>query len=588
MDQRNLFLAIALSLAILLGFQYFIAPPPEPIPATQTTSETPTPTPSGEAGDVPVVPGAPVTADTAATAAANRDDLLGQAPRVRISSPTLSGSLSLVGGRLDDLTLTKYKETLDPDSPRIILLSPAGGKDPYYADFGWTSGDKGLTLPGAETLWQADREELSPGQPVTLSWDNGAGLRFERVFEIDENYMFTQTQRVVNESGDPVDLATYGLISQTGTPPILGFYILHEGLLGVFDETLKEVDYSDLQEDGVETQSSTGGWLGITAKYWLTALVPDQTKAVETRFVHSISGGQDKYQADYLYPTARVAPGESMETVSRLYAGAKEVLLLDSYEETLGVPRFDLAVDFGWFYFLTKPIFYALHWLGENTGNFGVAILLLTVAIKIIFFPLANKSYRAMAKMRKLQPRMLELRERFGDDKQRLNQEMMQLYKQEGANPLSGCLPIVVQIPVFFALYKVMFVTLEMRQAPFFGWIEDLSAQDPTSFINLFGLLPFAVPHLGPFEIINLGVWPILMGLSMFLQQQLNPQPPDPIQAKIFLFMPIIFTFLLAQFPAGLVIYWTWNNVLSILQQAVIMKRAGVPIGRGASTTGKT
>jgi len=583
MEQRNLFLAIALSLAILLGFQYFIAPPPEPAPATQSTEDTPAPTPSGKAGDVPVVPGAPVTAESAEQLAVNRDEVLGEAPRVRISSPTLSGSLSLVGGRLDDLTLTKYKESLDPESPRIVLLSPVGAENPYYADFGWTGGDKDLKLPEPDTLWQADHEELTPAQPVTLSWDNGEGLRFERVFAVDQHYMFTQTQRVVNESGEPVDLATYGLISQTGTPQILGFYILHEGLLGVFDETLKEIDYTDLQEDGVEAQTSTGGWLGITAKYWLTALVPDQAKTVETRFIHSLSGGQDKYQADYLYPTSSVAPGESLETTSRLYAGAKEVLLLDSYEEELNVPRFDLAVDFGWFYFLTKPIFYALHWLGQTTGNFGVAILLLTCGVKLIFFPLANKSYRSMAKMRKLQPKMVELRERFGDDKQRLNQEMMQLYKQEGANPLSGCLPIVVQIPVFFALYKVMFVTLEMRQAPFFGWIKDLSAQDPTSFINLFGILPYSVPPLGPFEVINLGVWPILMGLSMFLQQRLNPQPPDPVQAKIFLFMPFIFTFLLAQFPAGLVIYWTWNNTLSIIQQAVIMKRAGVPIGRGAS-----
>ena len=385
---------------------------------------------------------------------------------------------------------------------------------------------------------------------------------------------------MVNDSDADVQLSPYGLISRTGTPEILGFYILHEGLIGVFNETLEEIDYSDVVDDGQLDFETTSGWLGITDKYWLTALVPDQERQVEARFLHTAQDGKDKYQSDFLYQTMTIAAGGTATVTSRLFAGAKEARLLEAYRDELSIPLFDRAVDFGWFWFLTIPFFHALHFFAEWLGNFGLSILLLTVLIKIVFFPLANKSYKAMAKMRKVQPEMLELRERYGDDKQKLNQEMMALYKREGANPVSGCLPVVIQIPVFFALYKVLFVTIEMRHAPFYGWIQDLSARDPTTILNGFGLLPWTVPDLGIFNLLNLGIWPILMGISMMLQHRLNPQPADPVQAKIFFFMPIIFTFLLAQFPAGLVIYWTWNNVLSILQQAVIMKRAGVPIGR--------
>jgi YidC/Oxa1 family membrane protein insertase len=415
---------------------------------------------------------------------------------------------------------------------------------------------------------------------VTLTWDNGQGLRFERSLALDENYMFTVTQRVLNDGDTDVQLSPYGLISRTGTPEILGFYILHEGLIGVLNDTLEEIDYSDLVDDGPDQFETTSGWLGITDKYWLTSLVPDQQRQVQARFLHTAPNGQDKYQSDYLYQTMTIPAGGTAEITSRLFAGAKEANLLDTYRDELGIPLFDRAVDFGWFYFLTKPFFHALHYFAEKLGNFGLSILLLTVLIKLAFFPLANKSYKAMAKMRKVQPEMLELRERYGDDKQKLNQEMMALYKREGANPVSGCLPVVIQIPVFFALYKVLFVTIEMRQAPFYGWIEDLSVRDPTTILNGFGLFPWVVPDLGVFNLLNLGVWPILMGITMMLQHRLNPQPADPVQAKIFFFMPIVFTFLLAQFPAGLVIYWTWNNLLSIMQQAVIMKRAGVPIGR--------
>ena len=588
MEQRNLVLAIILSILILLGFQLIILP--YLFPEQQAGQERET-TPEG----VPIPPsaavpkGAPIplgeieTGVTAPPSEMDRGEILTQAPRVTLQTPALSGSISLVGGRIDDLVLRGYRETLEEDSDEIVLLSPPGTTNPYFAGFGWTAGPGDVDLPGADTIWRANGEILTPDRPLTLTWDNGGGLRFEQVYEVDENYMFTVTQRVANMGERTVDLRPYGFISRTGTPDILGFYILHEGPLGVFDGTLEEIDYSDLQDDGPVQKKNTVGWLGITDKYWLVALVPDQDKPVDTRFVHSASGGDDKYQADYLYEGITIRPGVTVESRSRLFTGAKVVTLLDSYRDDLGIENFDLSVDFGWFYFLTKPLFYALHYINGLVGNFGVAILILTVGVKLLFFPLANKSYVSMAKMRKLQPEMLVLRERFKDDKQRLNQEMMGLYKREGANPASGCLPVVVQIPVFFALYKVMFVTIEMRQAPFFGWIQDLSAPDPSSFLNAFGLLPWEVPPLGAFELVNLGVWPILMGLSMFAQQRLNPQPPDPIQAKIFLFMPIMFTFLLARFPAGLVIYWTWNNLLSISQQYVIMKRAGAPIGRKAN-----
>ena len=587
MEQKNLILAIVASLAILLGYEYFIAQPQRDSVAQQQaaqqqlaqSSETIPSTAPG--GAVPLL-GQP--GEGAKTAGLTREAAIA-GPRVSIETPTIRGSISLKGGRIDDVVLTQYRETIDPTSPEIVMFSPNGAPQPYFADFGWTGAETSLLLPSADSLWQADRTRLTPDQPVTLTWDNGQGLLFKRIYKVDENYMFTVSQSVENNSSQAISISPYGLVSRTGTPETRGFYILHEGMIGVFDEKLKEVKYSKLEDDGTVSAESLGGWMGITDKYWMATLIPDQTSTVNARFVASKSGGKQKYQADYLYGALTIPAGGATEVTNRLFAGAKQVNLIDGYAEEYSIPRFDRAVDFGWFYFLTKPIFVALHWLNSVVGNFGISILILTVFIKALFFPLANKSYKSMAKMRKLQPQMLVLREQFGDDKQRLNQEMMALYKKEGANPVSGCLPVVVQIPVFFSLYKVLFVTIEMRQAPFFGWIQDLSAPDPTSIINLFGLLPFTVPDLGPLNLINLGVWPLLMGISMFVQQRLNPQPTDEIQAKVFMFMPIIFTFLLANFPAGLVIYWTWNNTLSVLQQATIMKRQGVPIGRQAQAT---
>ena len=606
MEQRNLLLAIVLSVAILLGFELLYNAPQQQRQA-QTTGQTQT-TGQGETGGQGDTGGGSSTAPQAGNDAAQapgtsaggtsgsgtgraeapaRDQVLAsQTDRVRIKTPKLEGSISLTGGQIDDVTLSDYRHDLALDSELIHLLSPRQSREAYYANFGWSGlHDAGIALPSPDTKWQADSDTLTPNQDITLTWTNEAGLTFERTYAIDRDYMFTVTQRVTNNSGEPVSLAPYGLIARQGTPETSGFYILHEGPLGVLKGTLEEHSYGDLRDSGEISAESNGGWLGITDKYWLVSLVPEQGKTVKTRFVHTNSGGGNKYQTDILYETSRIAPGSSTSQTSHLFTGAKEVAVLDRYKENLGVPMFDKAVDFGWLYFLNKPLFKVLKFFEDMTGNFGVAILILVVIIKIIFFPLANKSYRSMAKMRKLQPEMQRLRDQFGNDKQRLNQEMMTLYKQEGANPASGCLPILVQIPVFFALYKVLLTTIEMRHAPFFGWIQDLSAKDPTAITNLFGFMPWSVPELGPLNVLNIGILPIIMGITMYAQQMLNPQPADPMQAKIFKFLPVMFTFLLAQFPAGLVLYWTWNNLLTAGQQYIIMRRAGQKPGEKLPST---
>ncbi len=565
-DQRNMILAIVLSIAIILGFYYFIELPRmraqqealEAQRARQTEEQArPAETPTGGAG--------------AAAEVATRSQALAAVPRVRIDSSRLSGSIALAGARIDDLVLDDYKVEVEASSPRIELLNPAGGKDAYYAEFGWLPSDPAIAVPGPEALWQASSDTLAPDRPLTLGWDNGAGLRFERVIALDRDYMFTVTQRVINQGDEPVTLFPYGRIVRAGTPETAGFYILHEGLIGVLGGTLREVDYDDVAEDGAFKEETVGGWLGITDKYWLVALAPDQQQPISAEFVHFTAADLPHYQADFRGQGVTVAPGAAAESTSRLFAGAKEVRLLEGYRDELGLPLFERAVDFGLLWFLTQPIFWALDIINRFVGNFGVAILLLTVAVKLLFLPLANKSYRAMSQMKKLAPQMQELKERFGEDRQKLNQEMMALYKREKVNPVSGCLPIVIQIPVFFALYKVLFVTIEMRHAPFYGWIQDLSAPDPTSLFNLFGLIPWDPPSL-----LAVGAWPLIMGITMFVQMKLNPAPPDPIQAKMFMALPVVFTFMLAQFPAGLVIYWAWNNVLSILQQRFIMWRMGV------------
>jgi YidC/Oxa1 family membrane protein insertase len=570
-EQRNLILAIVLSVTIIIAFQYFYELPrikEAERQQAQRTEQMAEPAPVEEAARdaaAPSPPGAPASAEVARTQA------LAATERVAIENGSVAGSLALTGGRIDNLVLSNYRQTTAPDSPNVRLLNPPGGPNAYFAEFGWVPGDPETAVPGRETEWRADGAAVRPDQPVTLTWDSDRGLRFARTVAIDEHYMFTLTQRVENTSDEPVTLYPCGLSSRWGTPETLGFFILHEGPIGVLGGHLNEIDYDQLRDDGPVELTSQGGWLGITDKYWLTSLVPDQDSELKANFRHYLADGQDRYQVDYLRPAITVAPGESVEVVDRLFAGAKEVELLDAYANEYGIPLFDRAVDFGWFYFLTKPIFHLLHFFYEVIGNYGVAILLLTLLVKLLFFPLANKSYRAMSKMKKLQPEMMRLREQYGDDKMRMNQELMALYKKEKVNPMSGCLPVVVQIPVFFALYKVLFVSIEMRHAPFFGWIRDLSAPDPTSIFNLFGLAPWDPPAF-----LMIGIWPLVMGATMLLQTKLNPQPADPVQAKVMMLLPLMFIFLFATFPAGLVIYWTWNNVLSIAQQWVIMRRMGV------------
>jgi YidC/Oxa1 family membrane protein insertase len=479
------------------------------------------------------------------------------------------------------VALSSYRETVDPKSSNIFLLSPSGGPEPFYAEFGWVAApDSTVKLPGSDTVWTAASPgPLTPERPLMLSWNNGEGFVFRRTVAVDRQYMFTVTDEVENTSANPVTLFGYGLISRHGTPPTLGYYILHEGPVGVLGEgKLFELNYKDLEKP-VEPVKSQGGWLGLTDKYWAAALIPGQDASLTARFSSSLLGTLRTYQADYLLDSATVAPGAKLTAKSLLFAGAKEVAVVDGYEAGLGIKRFDLMIDWGWFYFITKPLFKLLDYFYRLVGNFGLAILIVTVIIKIVFFPLANKSYASMARMKAVQPQMVAIRERFAEDKVKQQQAMMELYKQEKINPVAGCLPIVIQVPVFFALYKVLFVTIEMRHAPFYGWIKDLSAQDPTNIFNLFGLIPFdptVLPLIGQF--LHLGAWPLVMGVTMFAQMKLNPAPPDPTQKMIFDWMPIFFTFMLASFSAGLVIYWAWNNTLSVLQQSVIMQKHGAKI----------
>lgn len=550
-EQRNLILATVLAMGVLFGFNYFYEAPKQKQQApTQTEALVKQP-------EVPSVEKQEILPRAEALAATNR---------IKINAPKIHGSISLTGARIDDIALADYLETPDSKSPEITLLSPRASKDPYYVDFGWVSNQDSIVLPTKKTVWKSSSTELTPEKPVVLTWDNGHGLTFKRTITIDDHYMFSVHDEVINNSAQSVKLNAYGQITRLGTPQTGGYMILHEGPIGVINGKLIELDYKKLHEKGIQQQSTAGGWLGITDKYWLVSLIPAQNISVETRFKAQTVEGIDSYQTETVYPTVEIAKGETYATTQHLFAGAKKLQLLDEYEARLGFGKFDLAIDFGWFYFLTKPLFYLLDYLNQIFGNFGLAILVMTVLFKVALFPLANKSFRSMARMKQMQPKIEQLKKRFGDDKVRMNQELMEIYKREKINPLSGCLPMVIQAPIFFCLYKVLFVTLEMRHAPFYGWIQDLSAPDPTSIFNLFGLLPFTPPSF-----LMIGAWPILMGLTMFLQQRLNPQPADPAQAKAFMIMPFFLTFLLASFPAGLVIYWAWSNILSIVQQWAIM-----------------
>ncbi|MGH6771469.1 MAG: membrane protein insertase YidC, partial [Xanthobacteraceae bacterium] len=536
---------------------------PQPAPATAPGATTPVP---GQ------IPGQVVT----------REASLAASPRVRIETPRLAGSIALKGGRIDDLLLTQYRETIDPKSPPITLLSPSGAPMPFYAEFGWVAAAGTATkVPDSETLWRQDGAgPLTVDRPLKLVHVNEDGVEFRRTISVDDKYMFTVREEVWNKSAAPISLYPFALISRHGHPKLEGFYILHEGLVGVLGQQgLQEVTYAQIADKKQIPFKVTNAWLGITDKYWAATLIPDPKASLQARFSSGQIGTVKTYQTDYLLDSQTIAPGAVGATTSRLFAGAKEVEIVDGYDKALGLNRFELLIDWGWFYFITKPMFLAMDWLFRYFGNFGVAILLITVLIKFFFFPLANKSYASMARMKAVQPEMMAIRDRFADDKMKQQQAMMELYKKEKINPVAGCLPIVIQIPVFFALYKVLFITIEMRHAPFFGWIKDLSAPDPTTIFNLFGLIPWdpsAVPIAGPF--LMLGVWPIVMGITMWFQMKLNPAPPDPTQKMIFDWMPLIFTFMLASFSAGLVIYWAWNNTLSVAQQSFIMRKHGAKV----------
>lgn len=556
-EQKNLILAGTLAVLILLAFNHFYERPKQEALArkVEITKQT------------EMAKAATQEAKPALESLLPLKEALQTSPRLPISTARLKGSLNLKGCRLDDLLLLDYHETTTQGSPPITLLSPREAKSAYYTDFGWVSKEPGVKLPDSETVWKTAAQSLSQNTPVVLEWDNGAGLKFQRTIAVDDQYMFTVTDRVTNTKDVPVTLSAYGQINRIDTPAVGGYMILHEGPLGVLNGKLSEWTYAKLKEKGTVEEATTGGWLGITDKHWLVALVPDQKTSVKTVFRGQTVEGQDQYQTEMVGPGLDVKPGQSVEVKHHLFAGAKVLSLLDGYEAKLGFDKFDLAVDFGWFYFLTKPLFYVLEYLHKLLGNFGLAILALTVLFKVIFFPLANKSYRSMAHMKQVQPKIEALKKRYGDDKVRMNQELMELYRKERINPLAGCLPMLIQAPVFFCLYKVLFVTLEMRHAPFYGWIGDLSAPDPTTLFNLFGLIPWTPPSF-----LMIGAWPVIMGLTMYLQQKMNPQPADPAQAKAFMLMPLFLTFLLASFPAGLVIYWAWNNILSMAQQWVIMR----------------
>ncbi len=558
-ENRNLLFAFGLSIVIMLGFyQFYEKPKYEKIsqqkvleqalsaaqPAKQTQSDL-----SKPAVAIPL------------------EDVINQSARIAISSDTVQGSIRQVGAVLDDVLLVKYKETPDQSSPLIRLLQNPNGENGYSVSSGWKAAnncDAG-SMPNNTTNWQIQGEhtKLTPKTPVTLVWFNDRGIKFERVLSIDDQYMMTVTDHVTNHSDKEVNLQPTAQICRKNPPKSQGFYILHEGPIGHFNTKLFEGSYDDLAKSPV-TQQSTGGWIGFTDKFWLVSLIPDPKSVVQVDYAHQ----KEAYTAQFTAASILVKPGEVSTYTYHVFAGAKVLRMLDGYESKVGVEHFDLAVDFGWFYFLTKPLFYVLEYLHEFLGNLGLAILALTILFKLLLFPMATKSYRSMARLKHLQPKIQQIQSVYKNDRARLSQELMALYKKEKVNPAGGCLPVLIQAPIFFCLYKVLFVSIEMRHAPFFGWIHDLSAPDPTSFANLFGLLPFDAPSF-----LQIGIWPLLMGATMVIQQRMNPQPADPTQAKVMMIMPIMFTYLFASFPAGLVVYWTWNNLLSMAQQWFITKR---------------
>ncbi|MBO9397865.1 membrane protein insertase YidC [Shimia sp. R9_2] len=583
-QNKNLILATALSFGVILIW-FTLFPPPEAVEDPNAPAITAESTDAATPSTAPALSSAGT--DTASAAATGAEPTAAaDAPRLDIATDRVTGSISLLGGRIDDLKLNDYRVTQDADSEIVTLLSPNGEPNAYYALYGWAPG-AGLNLdqvPGSNTLWSVESGDiLSEDAPVTLSWDNGAGLTFRRTISVDDNYMFSVDQSVENTGAGSVSLAPYGVLARYGQPEDLkNFFILHEGMVSMADGELAEIDYDDMtdftfdQREGAPaevTQVEANGWTGFTDHYWMATLIPAPGTGFKS--VAKYDANRDIYQTEAVMRTLTVAEGETATTSSQLFAGPKEWATIRAYQNEGGVQGFVESIDWGWFAFLTKPIFALLHWLNVQIGNMGWAIIGLTVILKIIVFPLAYKSYASMAKMKELQPQMEKLKEAAGDDRQKMQQSMMELYKKEKVNPAAGCLPILIQIPIFFSLYKVIFVTLELRHAPWLGWITDLSAPDPSSIFNLFGLLPFGIPELGFFEIFSLGILPILLGISMWLQQKLNPAPTDPTQQMIFAWMPWVFMFMLGSFASGLVVYWITNNVITFVQQYAIMRQHG-------------
>jgi YidC/Oxa1 family membrane protein insertase len=569
-DYKRLFFAIFLAALVLISWQSLVEAPKRQKLAAYTAEYNKKQAQAKAAEAAAKAPTSKLPPEE--NPSWSRAERIGHSPRIAIASPTLSGSINLKGARFDDLKLAKYRETVDPTSPEVVLLSPNGDAQAYFIQVGWLASDEKTKVPTGDTLWQSDAKELAPGKPVTLRWDNGQGQLFEIRIALDDRYMFTLTQHVTNRAGKPASVLPYAFLNRSYEDTAQHYGILHEGPLGVMEGALEEISYSDLREKGSQAFDHASGWLGITDKYWLTTLVP--AGEFKATFSHYEKNGKDRYQVDYLGQPQTIQPASSSEQRVLLFAGAKELSVIDNYAtgdvgtHTPPIPLFDRAIDFGSLYFLTKPMFLLLSFFYSHVGNFGGAILLLTIVVKGLMYPLANKSFHSMAAMRELQPQITQLRQQYKSDPAKMNQEMLAFYKREKINPASGCLPVLIQMPVFFALYKVLYVSLEMRHAPFFGWIKDLSVPDPSNLFTLFGILDWSHPVW-----LHLGILPILMCATMVVQMRLSPKPADPVQAKMMNWMPYFFLFLFASFPAGLVLYWTWSNLLSIIQQSIITKQ---------------
>ncbi len=557
MENKNVLAAVVLSTIIIMMWQFWYG---EPIPQTQNQEQTQQQQLKSDK------PSAPSLSQKKVETKITRSDAINEYERLKIENNNLTGSISLKGGLIDDITLKNYNLNQKSSDQKVVLLNPKKIDDAYFLETGWaTSGN--VIVPDNQTTWSIKgNKTLSPNNPVELEWNNGKGLIFTKKFSIDNQYLITVNEEIKNSSNQTVNLFHYAQITRQKKPEVKNFYILHEGLLGVVDKDLIEEKYDDILEKK-KTQKGSSGWVGITDKYWLTAVIPEKGKNFNAEFSYDKA-----YKANYIVtdPTT-VNVNQTGSNVSNIFVGAKEVFVIDNYAETKGFHKFDLAIDWGWFHFFTKPLFFVIDYLFKLSGNFGIAIILLTAGIRILFFPLANYSFASMAKMKALQPEMQRLKDLHKDDKQKIQLEMMNLYKREKVNPVSGCLPVLIQIPFFFAIYKMLFVTIEMRHSPFYGWIQDLSAPDPTTLFNLFGLIPWDPPSF-----LMIGAWPIIMGITMYIQQKLNPAPPDPVQAKIFMFFPFFLTVLLASFPSGLVIYWSVNNILTMAQQYVIIRKTKV------------